>query len=88
LVTRQKLRELGWEPTDYHLLRSLQNSFNDKTFDNDDAIKSHLYQFFADKGQKFCQRGIMKLPERWRKVTKQNGKPNICFYLISHRYCV
>jgi len=41
LMTRQKLRELGWEvlmhppyspdiaPSDYHLFRSLQNSLND-----------------------------------------------------------
>jgi len=41
LVTRQKLKELGWEvlhlsynpdlaPSDYHLFRSQQNSLNDK----------------------------------------------------------
>lgn len=86
LVTRQKLSELGWEllmhppyspdlaPSDYHLFRSLQNSLNGKTFDKDEDIKSHLLQFFADKGQKFYERGIMNLQERWRKVIQQNGK--------------
>ncbi|XP_054742495.1 histone-lysine N-methyltransferase SETMAR-like [Anastrepha obliqua] len=60
LVTRPKLRELGWTllmhppyspdlaPSDYHL--SLQSSLNGKTFGNDEAIKSHLVQFFANKG--------------------------------------
>ena len=59
LVTRQKLRELDWEllipppyspdlaSSDYHLFRSLQNSLNGETFGNDEAIKSHLVQFFA-----------------------------------------
>lgn len=86
LVTRQKLLELGWElmlhppyspdlaPSDYHLFRSLQNSLDGKTFNDDDAVKSHLIQFFADKDQKFYERGIMKLPERWQKVIEQNGK--------------
>lgn len=86
LVTRQKLLRLGWEvmshppyspdlaPSDYHLFRSLQNSLDGKTFNDDDAVKSHLVQFFADKNQKFYERGIMKLPERWQMVIEQNGK--------------
>ena len=88
LATRQKLLRLGWEmmlhppysyspdlvPLDYFLFRSLQNSLNVKTFNDDGAVKSHMVQFFADKDQKFHQRGIMKLPERWQKVIEQNGK--------------
>ena len=68
LTTRQKLLRLGWEvmlhppyspdhaPSDYYLFRSLQNSLNDKTLNDDEAEKSHLVQFFADKNQKFFQR--------------------------------
>lgn len=86
LVTRGKLLELNWEvmshppyspdlaPSDYYLFRSLQNFLNGKTFTNDDDLKSHLVQFFVDKDQKFYERGIMKLPERWQKVIRQNGK--------------
>ena len=55
-------------PSDYYLFWSLQNSMNSKTFNDDEAVKSHLLQFFADKDQKFYERGIMKLPERWQKV--------------------
>ena len=67
---------LGWEvmlhppysldlaPSDYYLFRSLQNSLNGKTCNDDKAVKSHLVQFFADKDQKFYERGIIKLPER------------------------
>jgi len=40
VVTHQKLRQLGWE-----LL--MQNSLNGKTFDNEEAIKSQLNQFFC-----------------------------------------
>ena len=86
LATRQKLLRFGWkvmlhppyvqyvEPSDYYLFRSLQNSLNGKTFNDDEAVKSHLVQFFADKDQKFYERGIMKLPERWHKIIEQNGK--------------
>ena len=62
LATCQKLLRLGWEV------------MNGKTFNDDEAVKSHLVQFFADKDQKFYERGIMKLPERWQKVIEQNGK--------------
>ena len=60
--------------SDYNLLRSLQNSLNGKTFENGEAIKSHLVQFFAEKGQQFYESEIMNLPERWQKVMEQNGK--------------
>ena len=55
-------------PSDYYLFRSLQKSLNGKTFNDDEAVKSHMVQFFANKDQKFYERGIMKLPERWQKV--------------------
>ncbi|GFT72582.1 mariner Mos1 transposase [Trichonephila clavipes] len=86
LVTRQKLLELGWDvllhspyspdlaPSDYFLLRSLRNSLNSKNFNNDDNVKLYLIQFFANKNQKFYERGIMMLPERWQTVIDQNGQ--------------
>ena len=61
LATRQKLLRLGWElllhpphspdlaPSDYYLFRSLQNSMNGRTFNDGEAVTSHLVQFFADK---------------------------------------
>ena len=94
LTTRQKLLRLFSEvmldprfgsdlaPSDYYLFRSLQSFLNGKTFNNDKAMKLHLVQFFADKDQKFCERGIMKLPEIWQKVIEQNGK-----YRVRHIKC-
>ena len=79
LATRKKLLRLGWEmmlyppyspniaPSEYYLFPSLQNSLDGETF-NDEVVKSLLVQFFADKDQKFFERGIMKLLERWQKV--------------------
>ena len=76
LVTRQKLRELGWEvlmhprygpdlvPSDYHLFRSLQNSNNDVKLASKKACENYLVQFFAQKSQKFYSDGIMVLPEK------------------------
>jgi len=65
LMTRQKLRELGWEVlmhppysldlalSNYHLFRSLQNSLDGKTLADKRVAKNHLKKFFADKPQKF-----------------------------------
>ena len=78
LATLQKLLRLSWEvmlhppyspdltQSDYYLFRSLQNSLNGKN--------RTWFSFFDDKDQKFYERGIMKLPKRWQKVIKQNGK--------------
>ena len=64
LATRQKLLRLGYEvmlhppyspgfaPSDCYLFRSLQNSLNGKTTNANEAVKSHLVQFFFDKDQK------------------------------------
>ena len=85
LVTRQKLRELGWEvlmhppnspdlaPSNYHLFRSLKNSLNGVKLASKEACEDHLDQFFAKKSQKFYSDGIMILPEKWQKVIDQNG---------------
>ena len=86
LANRQKLLRLGWEmmlhppyspdlaPSDYYLFPSLQNSLNGKSVNDDEAVKSHLVQFFADKDEKFYERGLMKLQKRWQKAIKQNEK--------------
>ncbi|CAK9801764.1 Histone-lysine N-methyltransferase SETMAR [Anthophora plagiata] len=86
LVTRQKLLQLEWDtmphppyspdlaPSDYYFFRSLQNFLDGKTFTLNEEVKNHLDQFFASKDQKFYERGIMLLPERWQKVLDQNGQ--------------
>ncbi|GFV67472.1 histone-lysine N-methyltransferase SETMAR [Trichonephila clavipes] len=77
LVIHQKLLQLEWDtmphppyspdlaPSDYYLFRSFQNFLDGKTFTSNEEVKNHLNQFFANKDQKFHERGIMLLPERW-----------------------
>lgn len=86
LKSRQKIQELGWDllphppyspdlaPSDYYLFRSLQNSLAGKNFTSDDGVKSYLESFFAKKDQKFYEKGIMILPERWQQVVDSNGQ--------------
>ena len=72
LVTRKKLLVLGWEVMPhplfspdlvrydyYHLFRSLQNNWNGKTFNSNEAVKNELIQFFAYKNQTFYESGII-----------------------------
>ncbi|EZA54257.1 hypothetical protein X777_06191 [Ooceraea biroi] len=40
----------------------------------DEDMKSLLELFFAEKDKNFFERGIMKLPEKWQKIIKQNGQ--------------
>ena len=60
-------------PSDYHLFRSVKNSFNGVKLASKEACENHLVQFFARKSQKFYSDGIMILPEKWQKVIDQNG---------------
>lgn len=46
---------------------------NDINFTNNDDLKSHLLQFFADNDKKFYETKTMKLPERCQKVIEQYG---------------
>ncbi|XP_029156095.1 histone-lysine N-methyltransferase SETMAR-like [Nylanderia fulva] len=85
LMTRQKLRELGWEvlmhppyspdiaPSDYHLFRSLQNFLNGIKLLSKEACENNLIQFFNQKSQKFFTDSIMALPEKWRNIVDNNG---------------
>ena len=81
-MTRQKLLQLGWEilthllyspdiaPSDFYLFWSLQNSLNGKKFLSLEDCKRYLGEFFAQKNKKFWEDGIMKLPEKWRKIVE------------------
>ena len=83
--TREKLLMLGWislrhlpypsgsAPTDYHLFRSLSNYLIEKKFDNENDLRMDLANFFAQKSQDFCERGIFSLSGRWQQVIDSNG---------------
>lgn len=85
VVTRQKLRELGWEvlmhppyspdlaPSDYHLFLALQNFLSNKKLGSREDCENRLLEFFANKDQDFYERGIMKLPLKWQQIIQQNG---------------
>jgi len=79
-MTRQKLRELGWEVlmhplyspdralSEYHLFRSLQSSLNGVKLASKEVCENHLKQFFDQKSQKFYRDGIMALPQKWQNI--------------------
>jgi [histone H3]-lysine36 N-dimethyltransferase SETMAR len=85
-VTRNKIRELGWEilphpsyspdlaPSDYHLFRSLEHFLRKKTFTSDRELETSLLAFFESKPREFYKDGIEKLVERWNKVISSGGE--------------
>ncbi|GFS64394.1 histone-lysine N-methyltransferase SETMAR [Trichonephila clavipes] len=85
VVTHQKLWELGWEalmhpsyspdlaPNDHHLFLALENFLIDKKFGSGEACENRLLEVFANKDQDFYERGIMKLPLKWKQIIQQNG---------------
>lgn len=83
---RHILETLGWElleqppyspdiaPSDYHLFRSLKNFLRGKKFAKPEEVESALEEYFASKrGTDFYERGIRKLPAKWRKVVDSQG---------------
>ena len=85
-MIRQKSLQLGWEVlihplyspdivcSNFHFFQSLQNSLNGKKFNSLEECKKYLEQFFAQKNKKFWEDGIMKLPEKWQKLMKENSE--------------
>ncbi|KOX68175.1 Histone-lysine N-methyltransferase SETMAR [Melipona quadrifasciata] len=62
LVVRQKLLQF-----------SLKNSLRGKSFKSISEIKTHLDEYFTSKLKQFWKEGMMRLPERWKKIMEQNG---------------
>ncbi|GFV43206.1 histone-lysine N-methyltransferase SETMAR [Trichonephila clavipes] len=85
VVTRQNLWELGCEvlmhppfspdlaPSYYHLFLALQNFLSDKKLGSREDCENQLLDVFANKGQDFYERGIMKLPLKWQQIIQRNG---------------
>ena len=67
LMTRQKLRELGWDvpshlpyspdltPSDYHLFQFMQNALGDIKLASKEARENWLSEFFANKEGRFIR---------------------------------
>uniref|UniRef100_A0A0K2UG07 Histonelysine Nmethyltransferase SETMARlike [Ceratitis capitata] n=1 Tax=Lepeophtheirus salmonis TaxID=72036 RepID=A0A0K2UG07_LEPSM len=84
-MTRQKLRELGWEvlmhppyspdlaPSDYHLFLPMANALGGTNLASIEACENWLSQFFSNRDKDFYEKGIMKLDSRWQQVIEQNG---------------
>ena len=78
--TQATIENLGWEvlphpayspdlaPTDYHLFRSMEHFFREKSYSDSENIKKDVTQFFELKPASFYERGIKSLPERWANV--------------------
>lgn len=61
-------------PSDFHVFRSLKNFLRGRRFQNDEQLENAVGQWIASKmGTNFWERGIRKLPQRWRIVQLQQG---------------
>ncbi|GFU52233.1 histone-lysine N-methyltransferase SETMAR [Trichonephila clavipes] len=85
VVTSQKLWELGWKvlihppystylaPSDYLLFLALRSFLSDKKLRSREDCENQLLEFFVNKNQDLCERGVMKLPLKWQQIIQQNG---------------
>ena len=84
-VTQLKIKSFDWDilshppyspdiaPSDYHLFRSLQHFLAGKCFDDIDAVKNALLEYFDSKKPSFYQEGIENLVQRWTDVINNDG---------------
>ena len=84
-TTWATIENLGWEvlphpayspdlaPSDYHLFRSMEHFFREKSYTDLQSIKKDVTQFFELKPEKFYESGIRQLPLRWQKVIDNDG---------------
>ena len=84
-MTQRKLHGLGYEilphppyspdlaPTDYHLFKHLNNFLQNKKFENQEALKNSVSQFFDSRTPEFYSKGIKSLPKRWQKCVDALG---------------
>jgi histone-lysine N-methyltransferase SETMAR len=84
-MMQQKIKELNWEisdhppyspdlaPSDYHLLRSLQNHLHNKKFERFEEVNNAILAYFESKPRSFYKAGIEKLVTRWETVIASNG---------------
>ena len=85
-LTRDKLKELGWEilphppyspdlaPSDYYLFKHLHYFLNDKIYSKRDQLKQDLDDFFASQPVEFFKKRIEKLVKRWQQVVDSDGE--------------
>lgn len=84
-TTQATIERLGWEvlphpayspdlaPSDYHLFRSMEHFFREKTYADLQSLRKDVDQFFDIKPASFYHRGIHLLPEKWQMVIASEG---------------
>lgn len=82
-MTLAKIAELKWEinppyspdlsPTDFHLILGLDNHMKNRTFNNEDDLKTEVHNFFQSKTKDFYKNGITQLLHLWEKVIECDG---------------
>jgi len=85
-ATQDHMFASGWEllpyaaynpdtaPSDYYLLRSLQQHLADTHFVRFEEIRKCIDDFIASKPVSFYRQEIRKIPEKWQKIVDANGE--------------
>jgi histone-lysine N-methyltransferase SETMAR len=85
-VTTRTVEEMHWEvlphpayspdlaPSDFHLFGPLKEALGRKKFRADEEVKLFVQQWLDEQPQAFFERGIMKLPLRWRRCIEAKGE--------------
>ena len=86
IIVKEKVLDFGWDrldqpayspdiaPSDYHLFRSMQMDLSEIHFRNVEEVRKWVDDWIAHKDEDFFNRGIHKLPGRWREVIANDGE--------------
>jgi [histone H3]-lysine36 N-dimethyltransferase SETMAR len=84
-TVRERIENLGREvlphpayspdlaPSDFQLFRSMQHFFQEKIYTEVESIKKDLDSYFSSRPEGFYKSEIEPMPERWEKVTLNDG---------------
>ena len=84
-LTMETIRNLRWDvlphpayspdlaPSDFHLFGPLKDFLGGRKFQSDEEVMAAVQNWTRDQTKNFYERGIKKLPERWKKCIELRG---------------
>lgn len=86
ILTRNTLEKLHWDvlphppyspdlsPCDFHVFGPLKEALGGQRFRTNDEVQQFVQSWLRTQPEEFYYKGIMKLPERWKRCIELEGE--------------